>query len=147
MISDTTISATRTQGCELRDKFRLNLLIAAPAALLNIVLLLCFGAPVEAVPLETLSFSMIKVLPYLLVLILALVGMNVFLVLTIGIFSAGIVGIASGDLTVFTFAQSVWSGFISMNEVFFLSLFCGRTRLDDHPVRGNCMADYPVSAS
>ena len=125
MISDTTISATRTQGCELRDKFRLNLLIAAPAALLNIVLLLCFGAPVEAVPLETLSFSMIKVLPYLLVLILALVGMNVFLVLTIGIFSAGIVGIASGDLTVFTFAQSVWSGFISMNEVFFLSLFCG----------------------
>lgn len=89
------------------------------------MLLLCFGAPVEAVPLETLSFSMIKVLPYLLVLILALVGMNVFLVLTIGIFSAGIVGIASGDLTVFTFAQSVWSGFISMNEVFFLSLFCG----------------------
>ena len=132
MISDTTISATRTQGCELRDKFRLNLLIAAPAALLNIVLLLCFGAPVEAVPLETLSFSMIKVLPYLLVLILALVGMNVFLVLTIGIFSAGIVGIASGDLTVFTFERGVFP----------LALL-RRTRLDDHPVRGNCMADYP----
>ncbi len=125
MISDTTISATRTQGCELRDKFRLNLRIAAPAAILNIVLLLALGAPVKVVALDGLSFSFIKVLPYLLVLILALVGMNVFLVLTIGIFSAGIIGIASGDLTVFTFSQAVWKGFTDMNEVFFLSLFCG----------------------
>ncbi len=125
MISDTTISATRTQGCELRDKFRVNFLIALPAAILTIILLLAFGAPEVAVPLENLEYSFVKVLPYLLVLLLALVGLNVFLVLTVGIFAAGIIGISTGDLTVFTFAQAIWNGFISMNEVFFLSLFIG----------------------
>jgi Na+/H+ antiporter len=125
MISDTTIAATRTQGCELRDKFRVNFFIALPAAVATTVLLLIFGRPDTLVPLGELSFSFIKVLPYLAVLILALVGMNVFLVLTIGIFAAGIIGIAYGDLTLFTFAQNIWTGFTSMNEVFFLSLFCG----------------------
>ena len=125
MISDTTISATRTQGCELKDKFRVNLLIALPAAILTIILLLVFGAPVEAVSIDQLSYSIVKVIPYLLVLVLALIGFNVFLVLTIGIFSAGIVGLVGGELTILTFAQNIWSGFTSMNEVFFLSLFCG----------------------
>lgn len=125
MISDTTISATRTQGCQLRDKFRVNLLIALPAAIITAILLLIFGAPVTPTPLNDLSFSIIKVIPYILVLVLALVGMNVFLVLTIGIFSAGIIGLVGGELTVLTFAQNIWTGFTSMNEVFFLSLFCG----------------------
>lgn len=125
MISDTTISATRTQGCELRDKFRVNLLIALPAAVLAIILFLVFGAPKGQVVLGDLSFNFVLVIPYLLVLILALIGLNVFLVLTIGIFSAGIIGIAGTQLTVFTFAQNIWTGFIGMNEVFFLSLFCG----------------------
>ena len=75
--------------------------------------------------MDELSYSIIKVIPYLLVLILALVGLNVFLVLTIGIFSAGIVGLMGGELTILTFAQNIWTGFTSMNEVFFLSLFCG----------------------
>ncbi|WP_052446931.1 Na+/H+ antiporter NhaC family protein [Candidatus Soleaferrea massiliensis] len=125
MISDTTISATRTQGCELRDKFKVNFMIALPAAVLTIILLLVFGAPVEAVPLENLTFDIVKVIPYLLVLVLALCGMNVFLVLTIGIFSAGIIGLGAGDLTIFTFAQNIWDGFKNMNEVFFLSFFIG----------------------
>ena len=125
MISDTTISATRTQGCQLRDKFRVNLLIALPAAIITAILLLIFGAPVTPTPLDDLSFSIIKVIPYILVLVLALVGMNVFLVLTIGIFSAGIIGLVGGELTILTFAQNIWTGFTSMNEVFFLSLFCG----------------------
>ena len=60
MISDTTISATRTQGCELKDKFRVNLLIALPAAVLTIILLLVFGAPVEAVSIDQLSYSIVK---------------------------------------------------------------------------------------
>lgn len=125
MISDTTISATRTQGCELRDKFKVNFMIALPAALLTVVLLLIFGVPVTPTPIGDLSFNFIKVVPYLLVLVLALVGLNVFLVLVIGIFSAGIIGMVGGELTIFTFAQNVWSGFTGMNEVFFLSLFCG----------------------
>ena len=125
MISDTTIAATRSQRCEMRDKFRVNFLIALPAALITLVLLLVFGRPETVMPLEALPFDLIKVLPYLLVLVLALCGMNAFFALTIGIFSAGLVGIFSGDMTVASFAQSVWTGFTGMNEVFFLTLLCG----------------------
>ncbi|WP_418726209.1 Na+/H+ antiporter NhaC family protein [Dysosmobacter sp.] len=125
MISDTTIAATRSQGCEMRDKFRVNFYIALPAAIITIIILLIVGRP-EVVPtMKALEYSIIKVVPYLLVLILALVGMNVFLVLTIGIFAAGIIGMATGSLDIFGFAQNIWSGFTGMNEVFFLTLFCG----------------------
>ena len=75
--------------------------------------------------MEQYSFSMIKVLPYLLVLVLALLGINVFLTLTIGIFSAGIIGVLGGDLNIFTFAQAIWNGFTGMSETYFLALFCG----------------------
>ena len=98
MISDTTIAATRSQHCEMRDKFRVNFLTALPAALVTIVVLLIVGRPETVTEIGDLSYSFIKVIPYLLVLILALVGMNVFLVLTIGIFAAGIVGIATGAI-------------------------------------------------
>lgn len=125
MISDTTIAATRTQGCELRDKFKVNFFIALPAALVTIVVLLIVGRPETVVPMENLSFSLIKVLPYLAVLVLALLGVNVFLTLTIGIFSAGIIGMVGGELTIFTFAQDIWNGFTGMSEIFFLALFCG----------------------
>ena len=125
MISDTTIAATRSQGCEMRDKFRVNFFIALPAALITIVILLVMGRPETMPDMGVLEYSIIKVLPYLLVLVLALIGMNVFLVLTIGIFAAGIVGLATGSLDIFGFAQSIWGGFTGMNEVFFLTLFCG----------------------
>ena len=125
MISDTTIAATRTQGCEMRDKFRVNFFIALPAAIITFILLLAFGRPETVTALPELEFSFIKVLPYLLVLILALLGMNVFLVLTIGIFTAGIVGMATASITIPEFAQAVYDGFTGMNEVFYLSLFCG----------------------
>ena len=125
MISDTTIAATRTQGVEMKDKFRVNGFIAAPAAIATVVLLLIFGRPETIVPLDNLSFDIIKVVPYILVLGLAVVGINVFLTLTVGIFSAGIIGIVSGDLTILTFGQSIYNGFVGMNEVFFLSLLVG----------------------
>ena len=98
MISDTTIAATRSQHCEMRDKFRVNFLTALPAALVTIVVLLIVGRPETVTEIGDLSYSFIKVIPYLLVLILALVGMNVFLVLTIGIFAAGIIGFLAGVL-------------------------------------------------
>ena len=125
MISDTTIAATRTQGCALRDKFRVNFRIALPAALATAVILLAVGRPETVPDMEQAAFSLWKVAPYVTVLGLALAGVNVFAVLVIGLFVAGGIGLAAGDLTVFTFAQSVWSGFTSMNEVFFLSLFSG----------------------
>ena len=125
MISDTTIAATRTQGCELKDKFRVNFLIALPAAIITTILLLVIGRPETVSEIGDLSFNIVKVIPYIAVLALAIAGMNVFLTLVIGIFSAGIIGIVYGDLTIFTFAQNIWSGFTNMNEVFFLALFCG----------------------
>ena len=125
MISDTTIAATRSQGCEMRDKFRVNFFIALPAALITIVVLLIVGRPEVMPVMDDLSYSFIKVVPYLLVLILALVGVNVFLVLTIGIFAAGAIGLATASLDLFGFAQAIWNGFTGMNEVFFLTLFCG----------------------
>ena len=125
MISDTTIAATRTQGCELRDKFKVNFFIALPAAAITVVILLLVGRPETVAPMGDLSFSIVKVLPYVAVLVLALIGVNVFLTLTIGIFSAGIIGMIGGELTVFTFAQAIWDGFTGMSEIFFLALFCG----------------------
>lgn len=124
MISDTTIAATKTQGVEMRDKFRGNFAIVLPAALLTLAILLVVGHGSSA-PLDAPSFELLKVLPYLLVLVLSVAGVNVFLTLTLGIFSAGAIGMFCGDLTVFTCAQAIWDGFTGMNEVFFLALFCG----------------------
>ena len=124
IISDTTIAATKSQSVEMRDKFKINILIALPAAILTFILLLVFGKPETIPSLETLNYDLIKVLPYLLVLVLAIGGVNVFLVLTIGIFSAGIIGMSVGTIDIFTFAQSIYTGFTNMNEVFFLTLFC-----------------------
>ena len=125
MISDTTIAATRTQGCELRDTFKVNFFIALPAAAITVVILLLVGRPETVAPMGDLSFSIVKVLPYVAGLVLALIGVNVFLTLTIGMFSAGIIGMIGGELTVFTFAQAIWDGFTGMSEIFFLALFCG----------------------
>ena len=116
--------AIKTQGVALKDKFRVNFYIALPAALITLVILLIIGRGGGAV-LEPRSFDILKVVPYVLVLTLAILGVNVFLTLTLGIFSAGIIGLCAGDLTIFTFAQDIWNGFTGMSEVFFLALFCG----------------------
>ena len=124
MISDTTIAATRTQGCELKDKFKMNFLIALPAALLTIAVFLMAGTP-SAVLSGNTDYTLLKVLPYMAVLLLALLGVNVFLVLVSGIFLSGFIGLMDGTLSVISFAQQIWTGFTGMNEAFFLALFCG----------------------
>ena len=125
MISDTTIAATRSQNCEMKDKFRVNLLIALPAAIITVIMLLILGRPETVTAMGDLSFSFVKVIPYLLVLVLAIIGINVFLVLTIGIISAGIIGLITGDLTVASYAQGIWNGITGMSEIFYLSLLMG----------------------
>ena len=106
MISDTTIAATRTQGCDLKDKFKMNFLIALPAALLTIAVFLF--APVPAAEAAGHGdFTFWKVLPYVAVLLLALLGVNVFLVLVSGIFLAGIIGLSDGSLSVISFARQI----------------------------------------
>ncbi len=124
MISDTTIAATRTQGCELKDKFKINFLIALPAAILTIAVFLMAGTP-SAVLSGNTDYTLLKVLPYMAVLLLALLGVNVFLVLVSGIFLSGFIGLMDGTLSVISFAQQIWTGFTGMSEAFFLALFCG----------------------
>ena len=125
VISDTTIVATRTQGCEMKDKFRMNLLIALPAAIITAILFLMMGTPETAVPIEVGDYSLIKVIPYLYVLIASVAGMNVFMVLGSGTLLAGLIGIFAGDISVIVFAQKVYDGFAGMTEIVLLAIFIG----------------------
>jgi Na+/H+ antiporter NhaC len=124
IISDTTIAATRTQGAQMRDKFRENFRIAVPAALATLAVLLYLGdsAPVEAAS----AASPWLALPYLVVLVLALAGMEVLLVLAIGLVLAGGFGLAFGDgYDVVSYVGDIWMGFDSMVEILLLSLLIG----------------------
>lgn len=123
MISDTTIAATRTQGVQLKDKFRTNAWLSLPSAVIAIVLMIVFGDAGSSV--GTLDYSVVKIIPYILVLVLALVGMNVFAVLIIGIVSAALVGIGTGAITFMDVAGKIWEGYQGMIEVFLLSMFVG----------------------
>ncbi|MBQ9972596.1 MAG: Na+/H+ antiporter NhaC family protein [Firmicutes bacterium] len=123
-ISDTTIAATRSQGCEMRDKFRMNLKISLIAAVITVVLLLIFGQTDGAATIEIGEYSILKTLPYIAVIVLALSGMNVFAVLTIGIVFSGVIGITDG-MTVLAFAQNIYNGMLGMMEVFLTSIFIG----------------------
>jgi Na+/H+ antiporter NhaC len=124
IISDTTIAATRTQGCEMKDKFRENLRIAAPAAMAVIVLLYLLGG--ETAELATTSIDWLKVLPYIAILVLAVSGINVFVVLGLGIVLAGIVGlITNPQYNLMAYSKDIYTGFGNMQEIFILSLFIG----------------------
>ncbi|TMX30654.1 sodium:proton antiporter [Vibrio rotiferianus] len=124
IISDTTIAATRSQGCEMKDKFKENIRIALPAALVALVIF-AFNSTATQVP-ETGPIEWLKVLPYVTILILAVSGMNVFVVLSIGIVLAGGVSLSSIDNYGLTnFAQDVYSGFGNMQEIFLLSMLIG----------------------
>ena len=123
MISDTTIAATRTQGVDLKDKFRTNAWISIPSALITLSLMVIFskGGTVTG----NLDYNLIKVVPYVLVLGLALLGLNVFAVLIIGIISASAVGVGTGAIGLMEVAAKIWTGYQGMIEVFILSMFVG----------------------
>ncbi|MGI5949778.1 Na+/H+ antiporter NhaC family protein [Peptoniphilus sp.] len=125
IISDTTIAATRTQNVEMKDKFRANIKIALPAAIITFIILLVVGKPAGEVMLDDLPYNFVLIIPYLFVLIAALAGMNVFLVLTSGIILSGIIGMATGGITMMEFAQNIFTGFSGMFEIFLLSLLTG----------------------
>lgn len=109
----------------MKDKFRANFAISFPAAIVTVILLLIFGRP-EVVPeVQEYSYSLIKVLPYLFVLIASLLGVNVFIVLTGGILFSCIVGIAADSFTVLELANHVYNGFTGMFEIFLLSMITG----------------------
>jgi Na+/H+ antiporter NhaC len=124
IISDTTIAATRTQGCNMRDKFRLNFKIAIPAALLTIVWLYIQGDAAQVAVNPQASAT--KMLPYLLVLGLAIAGMNVIAVLLTGIVVAGLIGLWQvPEYSVAVLSSDIYTGYSNMQEILILSLFIG----------------------
>lgn len=123
-ISDTTIAATRTQGCNLRDKFRFNLRIALPAALITLVVYLLVGSSAESVAMPE-RIEWLKVVPYLLVLITALVGVHVVIVLLLGLVSTGILGLATGALDLFGWCGELGKGMVGMGELIIVTMLAG----------------------
>ena len=125
MISDTTIAATRTQGCEMRDKFKVNFAIVLPAAIITIILLTVMTRGYVAALNDTYNVELIKVLPYLFVLIGAIFGVNVFLLLGGGVIFAGVVGITTGALDLFGVISAISEGMSGMFELCMISVVVG----------------------
>lgn len=121
MVSDTTIAAVRTQGCEMKDKFRQNFLIVLPAALITIVIL-TFSSDGVQYTLKDIPYNLLQILPYLVVLIGALIGLNVFIVLISGIVLSGIIGISLGCFTFTEMFEHLGAGVSSMFEITVISV-------------------------
>lgn len=123
-ISDTTIAATRTQGCSMADKFKVNVRIVGPAALIVAVIYVFLGSSVTAVP-ETGTIELTKLIPYLLVIILAVCGIDVAAVLTIGLGVNAIIGFGSGTLSWTGFLGSIGSGISGMGDLIIVTMLAG----------------------
>ena len=123
-ISDTTIVATQTQGVRMSDKFKANIYLAGPAALIALVLYIVLGQGVVA-PSDVAWPAWYKMLPYLAVLVLATAGMNVLVVLLIGIVLAGIIGMASGSFDLMGWMQAMGEGVMGMSELIIVTLLAG----------------------
>lgn len=145
-ISDTTISATQTQGCQMRDKFRTNLRIVLPVALLMLVIYYILGRGV-VVPQVLPEFSWWKVIPYLAVIATAVAGLNVMVVLLIGLLLTAVIGIADGSYDLFGWMGALGNGINSMGELIIMAMLAagmlevirhlgGINYLIDHLTRG-----------
>ncbi|MEE0689838.1 MAG: Na+/H+ antiporter NhaC family protein, partial [Bacteroidaceae bacterium] len=141
-ISDTTIAATRTQGCAMRDKFKVNFRIVLPAALACLGYYVYRGFGME-VPQESLSIEWVKVLPYLVVLATAFMGFNVAVVLLLGILSTGAVGLCTGSIDMFDWFGSLGSGISGMGELIIITLMAGGML---ELIRFNGGVDYIIHA-
>ena len=125
-ISDTTIAATRTQGCAMRDKFRANVKVVLPAALLALACYMAAGWSVQAPAAGAdVQIEWLKVLPYLLVLAAALAGIHVMAVLTLGLLAAGMVGMGMGYFSCMDWFRSMGDGMTGMGELIIVTLLAG----------------------
>lgn len=122
MISDTTIAAVRTQGCDMRDKFRKNFLIVLPAAIATIVILFFMTNGAHFTVSKNLDYNIFQVIPYILVLVTALIGLNVFIVLIGGIAFSVIVGLATGAMKVSQIFTSMGKGATGMYDITVISI-------------------------
>ena len=141
-ISDTTIAATRTQGCSMRDKFRTNVLIVAPAAL--ITLLVYFFSQAQSFQYTPAATDVVwyTILPYLLVLVSAIMGVNVLVVLVLGILSSGVIGLLSGKMNLLDWFSTMGEGIGSMGELIIITMMAGGML---EMIRINGGIDYIIS--
>ena len=123
-ISDTTIAATRTQGCPMADKFKTNIRIVAPAAIIVTILYIILGSSVSATP-EAGPIDLVLLIPYILVIALALTGVNVAAVLTIGLLVNALIGFIKGSLGWTSFLTSVGGGISGMGDLIIVTMLAG----------------------
>ncbi|MCT7904439.1 Malate-2H(+)/Na(+)-lactate antiporter [Candidatus Ornithobacterium hominis] len=129
LISDTTIASTQSVGCSMKDKFKANSYIAIPAAFFSIILLsfLGFQSEVSEITLKEIpqNQSILVILPYFIVVLLAILGIHVFISLFIGLLSTILIGFWNESFTMLSAAKITYEGFTGMQEIFLLSLFTG----------------------
>ncbi len=123
-ISDTTIVATRTQGCNMNDKFKVNIRIALPIAILTGSIYMLTGSGIGS-GYETGPIEWVKVLPYLVVLITAICGINVMMVLVVGTILSGIIGLLTGGFDIWGWNASIGLGITNMGELIIVTLLAG----------------------
>ena len=123
-ISDTTVVATQTQGCKMSDKFRVNAFIVVPAALAIMLVYIFIGQDIST-PADVPTVSILKVLPYIVVLLCAILGMNVMAVLAIGLTLTGIIGIAQGTYDLYGWFGAMGEGILSMGELIIITMMAG----------------------
>ena len=123
-ISDTTIMATRTQGCRMSDKFRVNSRIVFPAAALVLLWYMLIGSQIHA-PQEIASVDALKVLPYVVVLVTAIVGLDVMVVLLVGILLSAVVGFFYGSYDFYGWLEAMGEGILGMGELIIVTMLAG----------------------
>lgn len=123
-ISDTTIAATKTQGCRMKDKFKVNSMIVVPAAVLVLLFYIIEGVQVQA-PAQIAEIEWVKVIPYVAVLGTALAGINVMLVLLLGIGITGLIGLCTSGFDLFGYFGAMGTGISGMGELIVITLLAG----------------------
>lgn len=125
-ISDTTIAATQTQGCSMRSKFYTNILIVTPAAIITLLIYAFSGNSISSVEAPAMTFNeVLRCLPYLIVIIVALCGVNVLTVLILGIISAAILGLAYGNFNGIEMCTHIGDGIMGMGELIIVTMLAG----------------------
>lgn len=127
MISDTTIAATRTQCCEMKDKFKMNFKIVLPAAIVTAIIFMILTKGTAIQTLGDYEYSFIKILPYIAVLISALMGINVIFILIGGIVFAGVIGLLYGSFDIIGLFTNISAGIQGMSELIIISLLIAGT--------------------
>ena len=124
-ISDTSIAATRTQGCSMRDKFRTNVKIVTPAAIVTLLIYIIAPQEITSYTATEMTSPWYTILPYLLVLVLSAIGTNVLIVLTLGILTSGAIGLACGQMNLLDWFSVMGEGIDSMGQLIIITMMAG----------------------